>query len=78
MKRSRKLKVPTDKVRELAEKFDERYAGNIADGMVLTAASGFWQTKAQGITARFVYRKGHPRDDGGRTTFTTVITGIRV
>ncbi len=71
------MKVPTEKVRALAEQFDETYGERIAAGFIFSASSGFWQTKRDGITARFVYRKGKPRDLCGRVTHTTIITGIR-
>lgn len=71
-----KIKVPAEQVQQLAEKFDENYAELMSDGYRLMGSSGFWQTKQDGITARFVYRKGNARDDGGRWTRTTVITGI--
>lgn len=77
MKQSAKMKVPLEKVRELAERCDEDYAKHIAAGFTFMASSGFWITRSNGITARFVYRRGVKRSQDGRITHTTIITGIR-
>lgn len=77
MKRSTRINVPFDQVRDLAQRFDEHYEGQIATGFELMASSGFWQTKTNGITARFVYRRDKIREVAGRVTHTTIIRGIR-
>jgi hypothetical protein len=55
-RRSWKIKKPANFVAEWAVKLDPLHDLHIAEGYRLCASSGFWRTKSNGITARFVYR----------------------
>jgi len=74
MKRSWKLKLPEDRLTSIAAKLVDDHTDMLGRGFRLMASSGIWQTKRDGMTARFVYRS---REAGNATTITHIIRGIR-
>lgn len=56
-KRTYRIRMTNDQLLAFAGRLNDYHDRHVADGYTLTAASGFWRTKAQGVTARLVYRK---------------------
>lgn len=74
MRRSWRVKVPDERIVSIAEKLVDRHGALLGEGYRLMASSGVWQTRRDGLTARFVYRN---RAADGFATMTFVIRGIR-
>lgn len=72
-RRSYKIKLAPARVAELAGKIVEEHGQLLAKGYRLCGSSGFWRTKARGVTARMVYRSADRS-----MTITHIVRGIDV